>query len=33
MWNEQFPDDLVTFSETRKGKEVNKTCEKYSDWG
>ncbi|MBI2768206.1 MAG: hypothetical protein HYX47_01175 [Burkholderiales bacterium] len=36
MWNEtpdDFKGNLVTFSETRKGKETNKTCEKYSDWG
>ena len=36
MWNET-PDDfkgsLAKFSESTKGKAVNKTCEKYSDWG
>ena len=36
MWNEtpdDFKGNLVTFSETRKGKEINKVCEKYADWG
>ena len=36
LWNET-PDDfkgsLVKFSESDKGKQVNKTCEKYADWG
>ena len=35
MWNEtpdDFKGNLVTFSETRKGKETNKVCEKYSNW-
>jgi hypothetical protein len=36
MWNET-PDDfkgsLARFAETSKGKEINKTCEKHSDWG
>jgi hypothetical protein len=36
MWNET-PDDfkgsLAKFAETSKGKEINKTCEKHSDWG
>lgn len=35
MWNET-PDDfkgsLVRFSETAKGKSINKTCEKHSNW-
>ncbi len=35
MWNET-PDDfrgnLVTFSETARGKRTNKICEAYSDW-
>jgi hypothetical protein len=35
LWNET-PDDfrgnLVTFSESTKGKRVNKLCEKYADW-
>ena len=30
---DDFKGNLVTFADTRKGKEVNKTCEKYSDWG
>lgn len=36
MWNEtpdDFKGNLVTFSETSKGKATNKTCEKYADWG
>lgn len=36
MWNEtpdDFKGNLVTFSETPKGKATNKTCEKYADWG
>jgi hypothetical protein len=36
MWNET-PDDfkgsLAKFSESAKGKAINKTCEKHSDWG
>ena len=35
MWNEtpdDFKGNLVKFSETRKGKETNKVCEKYSNW-
>lgn len=36
LWNET-PDDfkgsLVKFSESAKGKQVNKMCEKYADWG
>ena len=36
MWNET-PDDfrgnLVKFSESAQGKKINKTCEKYSNWG
>lgn len=35
MWNET-PDDftggLVSFSESSKGKQINKLCEKYADW-
>ncbi|GAB4089281.1 hypothetical protein GCM10028785_19500 [Hydrogenophaga soli] len=35
MWNET-PDDfggnLVKFSESAKGKQTNKLCEKYADW-
>jgi hypothetical protein len=36
MWNEtpdDFAGDLVKFSESPKGKAMNKTCEKYADWG
>lgn len=36
LWNEtpdDFKGDLVKFAETRKGKETNKVCEKYADWG
>lgn len=36
MWNEtpdDFKGNLATFSETKKGKSTNATCEKYSDWG
>jgi hypothetical protein len=36
MWNEtpdNFRGNLATFSESRRGKEINKTCEEYSDWG
>ncbi len=36
MWNEtsdDFRGNLAKFSETEKGKKVNKTCEKYSNWG
>lgn len=35
MWNEtpdDFKGNLVTFAETRKGKETNKLCEKHADW-
>jgi len=35
MWNEtpeDFKGNLVRFTETRKGKETNKLCEKHSDW-
>lgn len=36
LWNET-PDDfkgsLAKFAETAKGKAINKTCEKHSDWG
>lgn len=35
MWNEtpeDFKGNLVKFSETRKGKETNKLCEKHADW-
>lgn len=31
--DEDFKGDLAKFSETTKGKAVNKTCEKYSNWG
>ena len=31
--DEDFKGDLAKFSETSKGKAVNKTCEKYSNWG
>ncbi|MDB5943669.1 MAG: hypothetical protein JWQ13_3235, partial [Ramlibacter sp.] len=36
MWNEtpdDFKGNLALFSESRKGKATNATCEKYSDWG
>ncbi len=36
LWNEtpdDFKGNLVTFSESSKGKATNKTCEKYADWG
>ena len=36
LWNEtpdDFKGDLVKFSETRKGKETNQVCVKYSNWG
>lgn len=36
MWNEtpdDFKGNLVTFSESAKGKRVNKLCETYADWG
>lgn len=35
MWQEtpdDFKGNLVTFSETEKGKSINRTCEKYSNW-
>lgn len=35
MWNEtpdDFKGDLAKFSETSKGAETNKICEKHSDW-
>ena len=35
MWNEtpeDFKGNLATFSESAKGKKINKTCEKYADW-
>jgi hypothetical protein len=35
MWNEtpdDFKGDLAKFSETAKGAETNKICEKHSDW-
>jgi hypothetical protein len=35
LWNET-PDDfrgnLAKFSESRRGKEINRVCERYSDW-
>lgn len=36
MWNEtpdNFRGNLAKFGETKKGKEINEICEKYSDWG
>lgn len=36
MWNEtpeDFTGGLVSFSESSKGKQMNKLCETYSDWG
>ncbi|SFC12288.1 hypothetical protein SAMN05216344_109124 [Polaromonas sp. OV174] len=36
MWNEtpdDFKGNLATFSESAKGKSVNKMCEKHSGWG
>lgn len=36
LWNEtpdDFKGNLVTFSESSKGKATNKVCEKYADWG
>lgn len=36
MWNEtpdEFSGNLVKFSESAKGKRMNKICEAYSDWG
>ncbi len=36
MWQEtpeDFKGDLAKFSETSKGAAINKTCEKYSNWG
>ena len=35
LWNEtpeDFSGNLVRFSETERGKRVNKICEAYSDW-
>lgn len=35
LWNEtpdEFNGNLVKFSESTKGKRVNKMCEAYSDW-
>ena len=35
LWNEtpdEFNGNLVKFSESAKGKRVNKICEAYSDW-
>ncbi|CAN5295432.1 hypothetical protein BH11PSE11_BH11PSE11_10480 [soil metagenome] len=35
MWNEtpeDFKGNLATFAESAKGKKINKTCEKYSNW-
>lgn len=36
LWNEtpdNFKGNLVAFSESAAGKRINKTCEKYADWG
>lgn len=36
MWNEtsdDFKGNLAKFAETAKGKQINQTCEKYSNWG
>ena len=36
MWNEtpdSFRGSLAKFSESDKGRKVNKTCEKHSNWG
>lgn len=36
MWNEtpdDFKGNLAKFSESAKGKTINKICEKYSNWG
>lgn len=36
MWHEtpdDFKGNLATFAESKKGKELNKMCEKYADWG
>lgn len=36
VWNEtpeEFSGDLAKFAESKKGKEINKICEKYSNWG
>lgn len=36
MWNEtpdDFKGNLATFADSPKGKTINKTCEKYADWG
>ena len=36
LWNEtpdNFKGNLVAFSESGAGKRINKTCEKYADWG
>ncbi|MEI6987575.1 MAG: hypothetical protein WCK65_15780 [Rhodospirillaceae bacterium] len=36
MWNEtsdDFKGNLAKFSETPRGAVINKTCEKYSNWG
>ena len=35
LWNEtpdNFRGNLATFSESTRGKSVNKICEKYADW-
>ena len=36
VWNEtpeDFRGDLAKFAESAKGKSINATCEKHSDWG
>ncbi len=35
MWNEtpdDFSGNLATFADSPRGKKINKTCEKYSNW-
>jgi hypothetical protein len=36
MWNEtpdDFKGNLAKLADSPKGKKINKTCEKYADWG
>ena len=36
MWNEtpdDFKGNLATLADSPRGKGINKTCEKYADWG